>query len=35
MDDDKEKQNKTKNKLRGFSPQVNYTDRATTACRRS
>jgi hypothetical protein len=22
-------------KLRGFSPQVNYTDRATAACRRS
>jgi hypothetical protein len=22
-------------KLRGFSPQANYTDRATTACRRS
>jgi hypothetical protein len=21
--------------LRGFSPQVNYTDRATAACRRS
>jgi hypothetical protein len=26
---------KTKSKLRGFSPQANYTDRATTACRRS
>jgi hypothetical protein len=26
---------KTKTKLRGFSPQVNYTDRATAACRRS
>jgi hypothetical protein len=27
--------NKTKqtNKLRGFSPQANYTDRATAACR--
>jgi hypothetical protein len=25
--------NKTKIKLRGLSPQVNYTDRATTACR--
>jgi hypothetical protein len=24
-----------KNKLRGFSPQVNYTDRETAACRRS
>jgi hypothetical protein len=24
-----------KNKLRGFSPQTNYTDRATAACRRS
>jgi hypothetical protein len=23
------------NKLRGFSPQTNYTDRATAACRRS
>jgi hypothetical protein len=23
------------NKLRGFSPQANYTDRATAACRRS
>jgi hypothetical protein len=22
-------------KLRGFSPQANYTDRATAACRRS
>jgi hypothetical protein len=27
------KDNKTK--LRGFSPQANYTDRATAACRRS
>jgi hypothetical protein len=28
------KQNKEKqNKLRGFSPQANYTDRATAACR--
>jgi hypothetical protein len=26
---------KTKTKLRGRSPQANYTDRATTACRRS
>jgi hypothetical protein len=26
---------KTKTKLRGLSPWVNYTDRATTACRRS
>jgi hypothetical protein len=24
-----------KKKLRGFSPQANYTDRATAACRRS
>jgi hypothetical protein len=24
-----------KNKLRGLSPQANYTDRATAACRRS
>jgi hypothetical protein len=24
-----------KKKLRGFSPRVNYTDRVTTACRRS
>jgi hypothetical protein len=24
---------KTKNKLRGFSPQANYTDQATAACR--
>jgi hypothetical protein len=23
------------NKLRGFSPQANYTDQATAACRRS
>jgi hypothetical protein len=23
------------NKLRGFSPQANYTDRATAACRQS
>jgi hypothetical protein len=23
------------NKLRGFSPQANYTDRATAACRRT
>jgi hypothetical protein len=27
--------NRNKKKLRGFSPQVNYTDRATAACRRS
>jgi hypothetical protein len=27
--------NKRTNKLRGFSPQVNYIDRATAACRRS
>jgi hypothetical protein len=27
--------NETKTKLRGFSPQANYTDRTTTACRRS
>jgi hypothetical protein len=26
---------KTKTKLRGLSPRANYTDRATTACRRS
>jgi hypothetical protein len=26
---------KKKTKLRGFSPQANYTDRATAACRRS
>jgi hypothetical protein len=26
---------KNKKKLRGFSPQVNYTDRATAACQRS
>jgi hypothetical protein len=26
---------KTTNKLRGFSPPANYTDRATAACRRS
>jgi hypothetical protein len=26
---------KQTNKLRGFSPQANYTDRATAACRRS
>jgi hypothetical protein len=26
---------KTKTKLRDFSPQANYTDRATAACRRS
>jgi hypothetical protein len=26
---------KTKSKLGGFSPQANYTDRATAACRRS
>jgi hypothetical protein len=25
----------TKTKLRGFSPQANYTDQATAACRRS
>jgi hypothetical protein len=30
-----EEQSKTKTKLGGFSPQANYTDRATTACRRS
>jgi hypothetical protein len=24
-----------KTKLRGFSPQANYTDRATAVCRRS
>jgi hypothetical protein len=28
-------ENTTKNKLRGLSPQANYTDRATAACRRS
>jgi hypothetical protein len=28
-------QGQNKNKLRGFSPQANYTDRATAACRRS
>jgi hypothetical protein len=28
-------QNKTNNRLRGLSPQVDYTNRATTACRRS
>jgi hypothetical protein len=27
--------NKQRNKFRGFSPPVNYTDRATAACRRS
>jgi hypothetical protein len=26
---------KTKTKLHGLSPRANYTDRATTACRRS
>jgi hypothetical protein len=26
---------KKKTKLRGLSPQANYTDRATAACRRS
>jgi hypothetical protein len=26
---------KLKTKLRGFSPQANYTDQATAACRRS
>jgi hypothetical protein len=26
---------KTKNKLRGMSPRVNYTDRVTATCRRS
>jgi hypothetical protein len=26
---------KNKTKLRGFSPQANYTDRAIAACRRS
>jgi hypothetical protein len=26
---------KYKKKLRGFSPQANYTDRATAACRQS
>jgi hypothetical protein len=26
---------KNKNKLRGLSPQANYTDRATATCRRS
>jgi hypothetical protein len=26
---------KQKNKLHGLSPRVNYTDRATAACRRS
>jgi hypothetical protein len=26
---------KQKKKLRGFSPQANYTDRATAACRQS
>jgi hypothetical protein len=26
---------KKQNKLRGFSPQANYTDRATATCRRS
>jgi hypothetical protein len=32
----KKNENKTnKNKLRGFSPQANYTDRATAAYRRS
>jgi hypothetical protein len=28
------KQNKQRKKLQGFSPQANYTDRATAACRR-
>jgi hypothetical protein len=27
--------NKENNKLRGFSPQANYTDQATAACRQS
>jgi hypothetical protein len=27
--------NKKQNKLRGFSPQAKYNDRATAACRRS
>jgi hypothetical protein len=27
--------NKQTNKFRGLSPQVNYTDRVTAACRRS
>jgi hypothetical protein len=30
-----EKRIKNKNKLRGLSPQANYTDRATAACVRS
>jgi hypothetical protein len=29
------KKKKKKTKLRGLSPQANYTDRATAACRRS
>jgi hypothetical protein len=28
-------QNHEEKKLRGFSPQANYNDRATAACRRS
>jgi hypothetical protein len=31
----KRKSNKKPSKLRGLSPRANYTDRATTACRRS
>jgi hypothetical protein len=31
----KELKTKKKTKLRGFSPQANYTDQATAACRRS
>jgi hypothetical protein len=30
-----ERPQQTTNKLRGFSPQANYTDQATAACRRS
>jgi hypothetical protein len=31
----KEEMRRDIKKLRGFSPQANYTDRATAACRRS
>jgi hypothetical protein len=33
--EDQKKVTKKKTKLRGRSPQANYTDRATAACRRS
>jgi hypothetical protein len=31
----KQNEDHKQNKLRGFSPPANYTDRATAACRRS